>query len=759
MSDDLKAAALAYHRLPRPGKISVTPTKPLSNQRDLTLAYSPGVAAASEAIVADPAEALNLTSRGNLVAVVTNGTAVLGLGAIGPLAAKPVMEGKAVLFKQFAGVDAFDIEIDERDPAKLIDIVASLEPTFGAINLEDIKAPECFIVERALRERMGIPVLHDDQHGTAICVGAAVTNGLKVVGKDIGKVRLVCSGAGAAALACLDLLILMGLNPANVLVADIGGVLHKGRPELDEFRSRFAVETEARTLADAVEGADVFLGLSAGGVLKREAVATMAKRPLILALANPTPEITPDEVHAVRDDAVIATGRSDYPNQVNNVLCFPFLFRGTLDAGATTINEEMMLACVKAIAELAQAEASDIVAKAYADQELRFGAEYLIPKPFDPRLLVKIAPAVAKAAMDSGVATRPIADLGAYADRLSNTVYRTGLVMKAVLDRARVDPRRIAYAEGEDDRVLQAAQIALDEGLARPVLIGRRYVLDRRLESLGLRLRLDADADVVDPEGDPRFRDYWTHYHDLMGRRGVSPDEARTIVRTRNTVIGALMLVRGDTDALLCGTQGRFARHLRDVEDVVGLAPGVRAAAALQLLLTARGSVFLADTSVTAEPTAEDLAEIAIRAADAVRRFGLVPNVALISNSDFGSADSPSAARMRAALAILRERAPELDADGEMSVSAALDPGLRSRILPATRLSGPANLLILPGVESASASFQLARTLADGTSVGPVLLGLAAPAHVVVPAVTVRGLVNLTALAVVDAQDRAGNSA
>ena len=500
----------------------------------------------------------------------------------------------------------------------------------------------------------------------------------------------------------------------------------------------------------------MFLGLSAGGVLKGEMVSKMAERPLILALANPVPEILPDEVHAVRDDAVIATGRSDYPNQVNNVLCFPFLFRGALDAGATAINEEMMLACVKAIADLARAEASDIVAKAYSDQELRFGAEYLIPKPFDPRLLVKLAPAVAKAAMDSGVATRPIEDLDANEDQLSHTVYRTGLVMKPVLDRARSDPKHVAFAEGEDDRVLQAAQIALDEGLARPVLIGRRYVLERRLERLGLRMRLDQEVDVVDPEGDSRFRDYWSHYHDLMGRRGVSPDEARTIVRTRTTVIGALMLVRGDADALLCGTQGRFARHLRDVEDVVGLAPGVRAAAALQLLLTARGGVFLADTSVTAEPSAEDFAEIAVRAAAAVRRFGLEPNVALISNSDFGSADSPSAQRMRAALALLRERAPSLDVDGELSVSAALDPGLRARNLPATTLSGPANLLILPGVESASASFQLARTLADGTSVGPVLLGLALPAHVVVPAVTVRGLVNLTALAVVDAQDRAG---
>ena len=573
MTDDVKAAALAYHRLPSPGKISVTPTTSLSNQRDLTLAYSPGVAAASQAIVENPAVAEELTVRANLVAIVTNGTAVLGLGPVGPLAAKPVMEGKSVLFKKFAGIDACDLEVDERDPARLVDIIASLEPTFGAINLEDIKAPECFVVEKALRERMGIPVLHDDQHGTAICVGAAVTNGLQVVAKELGQAKLVCSGAGAAALACLNLLVALGLPRENIVAVDIDGVLFQGRTKnMDEFKEPFAADTQARTLAEALPGADIFLGLSAPGVLTGEMVKTMAARPLVLALANPVPEILPEEVKAARDDAVIATGRSAYPNQVNNVLCFPFIFRGALDVGATAINQAMMLACVHALADLAQAETADVVTRAYGDEPATFGADYLIPRPFDPRLLVKVASATAAAAMESGVATRPIADMEAYAQRLTGLVYRTGFIMKPVFDRARAAPKRIAFAEGENPAVLQAAQVVLDEGLAKPILIGRRRVVAKRLDQLALRMRADDDFELVDPENDPRYREYWTHYHRLTERHGVSLDEARTAVRTRPTVIAALMVARGESDALICGTQGRFEDHLGDVQGVIGLA-------------------------------------------------------------------------------------------------------------------------------------------------------------------------------------------
>jgi malate dehydrogenase (oxaloacetate-decarboxylating)(NADP+) len=753
MADDLDEMALAYHRNPVPGKISVTPTKPLSNQRDLALAYSPGVAAASRLIAEDPSQAENLTARGNLVGVITNGTAVLGLGAIGPLASKPVMEGKGVLFKSFAGIDVFDIEVDETDADRFIEAVAVLEPTFGGINLEDIKAPECFEIEARLRERMNIPVFHDDQHGTAICVGAAIYNGLRVVNKKIEDVRLVCSGAGAAALACLDILLSLGLRQENVIVTDLYGVLYKGRKEdMDKYRERWAVETDARTLGDVIADADIFLGLSAPGVLKPEMVKSMAARPLIMALANPTPEITPEEVEAVRDDAVMATGRSDYPNQVNNVLCFPFLFRGALDVGAREINREMEIACLRAIANLAMAESTDIVADAYGDQSQSFGAEYLIPKPFDPRLIIEIAPAVAKAAMESGVATRPIEDFDAYRNRLTQFVYRTGFVMKPVFERASADPKRVAYAEGEDPRVLRAAQVAIDEGIAHPILIGRRAVVARRIERLGLRLKLDEDVSLVDPENDSRYRDYWQHYHSLMERKGVSPDAARTVIRTRATVIGALMVLRGDADAVLCGTVGRYTRHLRDIRDVIGKREGVRDLAALHLLLAPKNTVFVADTHVTELPSAEQLAEIAILSAEEVQRFGIEPRVALVSHSSFGTSDSKTAKRMRKALQLINEEAPDLIVEGEMRADTAIDPYVRDIVFPNSRLQGSANLLIMPTLDAASIAFNLARVLTDGLSVGPILVGAALPAHIVSTTITVRGMVNMTALAVVDAQ-------
>ena len=756
MADDLKEVALAYHRFPTPGKISVTPTKDLANQRDLALAYSPGVAAASELIAENPDEAVNMTARGNLVAVITNGTAVLGLGAIGPLASKPVMEGKGVLFKKFAGIDVFDIEIDETDPDKLVDIIASLEPTFGGINLEDIKAPECFIVERKLRERMNIPVFHDDQHGTAICVSAAVYNGVRVVGKNIEDVRLVCSGAGAAALACLGLLADLGIRRDNIIVCDREGVVYKGRgADLDTYKESWAVETSARTLGDAIDGADIFLGVSAGGVLKPEMVEKMAPDPLILALANPTPEIMPEEAKAVRPDAIMATGRSDYPNQVNNVLCFPFLFRGALDVGATTINEEMKLACVRAIADLAKAESSDIVARAYEGESLQFGSDYLIPKPFDPRLISTIAPAVARAAMDSGVATRPIEDWGEYRNRLERYVYRTGMIMRPVFERAQSDPRRIIFAEGEDERVLRALQIALDEGLAEPQIIGRREVVESRLTRLGLRIRPEKDCAITDPEDDPRYRDYWTHYHEIMERRGVSPDTARTVIRTRASVIGALAVLRGDADALICGTVGRYDRHLRDVMDVVGLRDGVREPAALQLLVTQKNSVFMTDTNVTYTPGAAQIAEHAILSAEMVRMFGIEPKVALVSHSNFGSSDHETARLMRRALELISEYAPELEVEGEMQADAALDPGVRDRLFPHSHLAGGANLLVMPTLDAANIAFGLARVMTEGLSVGPILVGMAQAAHVVTPSITVRGLVNMVALATVDAQAHA----
>ncbi|MBT3703743.1 MAG: NADP-dependent malic enzyme [Alphaproteobacteria bacterium] len=753
MADDLDEMALAYHRNPVPGKISVTPTKPLSNQRDLALAYSPGVAAASMAIANDPSQAEQLTARGNLVGVITNGTAVLGLGAIGPLASKPVMEGKGVLFKVFSGIDVFDIEVDETDPDRFIEAVAALEPTFGGINLEDIKAPECFEIESRLRERMNIPVFHDDQHGTAICVGAAIYNGLRVVGKKIEEVKLVCSGAGAAALACLDILQSLGLKPENVVVTDLYGVLYKGRKEdMDKYRARWAVETEARTLSDVIADADIFLGLSAPGVLKADMVKSMAAKPLIMALANPTPEITPEEVEAVRDDAVMATGRSDYPNQVNNVLCFPFLFRGALDVGATEINREMEVACLRAIANLAMAESTDIVANAYGDQSQSFGADYLIPKPFDPRLIIEIAPAVAKAAMDSGVATRPIDDFDSYRNKLTQFVYRTGFVMKPVFERASADPKRVAYAEGEDPRVLRAAQVAIDEGIAHPILIGRRAIVSNRIERLGLRLKLDQDVTLVDPENDSRYREYWQHYHGLMERKGVSEDAARTVIRTRSTVIGALMVERGDADAMLCGTVGRYTRHLRDIRDVIGKREGVKDLAALHLLLAPKNTVFIADTHVTETPSAEQLAEIAILSAEEVQRFGIEPRVALVSHSSFGTSDSKTAKRMRKALELIIEQAPDLVVEGEMRADTAIDPAVRDMVFPNSRLQGSANLLIMPTLDAASIAFNLARVLTDGLSVGPILVGAAKPAHIVSTTITVRGMVNMTALAVVDAQ-------
>jgi malate dehydrogenase (oxaloacetate-decarboxylating)(NADP+) len=758
MAEELRASALDYHRTPVPGKLAIVATKPLANQRDLALAYSPGVAAASEAIVADPAEAARVTGRANLVAVVTNGTAVLGLGSIGPLAAKPVMEGKAVLFKTFAGIDVFDLEIAERDPDKLVDIIASLEPSFGAINLEDIKAPECFEVERKLRQRMKIPVFHDDQHGTAIIVAAAVLNALKIVEKKIETVKLVTSGAGAAALACLDLLVRLGLKVENVTVTDIAGVVYRGRKEeMDPLKARYAKDTNARKLPEVIKDADIFLGLSAPRVVKPEWLATMAAKPIVLALANPTPEILPEEVRAVREDAIIATGRSDYPNQVNNVLCFPFIFRGALDVGATTINEAMEIACVKAIADLAQAEITDEVTRAYGGEVPSFGPEYLIPRPFDRRLLVAIAPAVAKAAMESGVATRPIADLKAYHDRLSQYVFRSGLLMKPMFDRARQDRKRVCYAEGEEERVLQAAQTVVDEGLAHPILIGRRAVVASRIKRLGLRLVPGQDFELVDPEDDHRFREYWTLYHSLTERKGVTQSYAQTVVRTRNTVIGALMVRRGEADAMICGTVGKYIRHIGHLLDVIGLAPGVSHAYALTALILPTGTFFLGDTHVTPEPTAEQIAEFALLAAQAVPKFGVPPKVALLSHSNFGTRDTPTAKLMRAALELIRQRAPELEIEGEMHGDAAINEQIRLRLFPNSRLKGQANLLIMPTLDAANISFNLLKTLGNGLSVGPMLMGVAMPVHVVVPSITVRGIVNMTAVAAVDAQAAASS--
>ncbi|MBI3372268.1 MAG: NADP-dependent malic enzyme [Betaproteobacteria bacterium] len=758
MDQELRKNALEYHRLPRPGKIAIQPTKQLINQRDLALAYTPGVAAACEEIHRDPRQAVHYTSRANLIGVVTNGTAVLGLGPIGPLAAKPVMEGKAVLFKKFAGIDCFDIELNERDPDRLVEIIAALEPTFGGINLEDIKAPECFYVERKLRERMKIPVFHDDQHGTAIIVGAAILNGLKVVGKELAKVKLVTSGAGAAALACLDLLVKMGMPVANITITDIKGVVFKGRKEeMDRDKERYAKDTTARSLGEVIEGADVFLGLSAARVLKPEMVKRMAHQPLILALANPEGEILPELAKQARPDAVIATGRSDYPNQVNNVLCFPFIFRGALDVGATTITTEMELAAVRAIADLAQAEASDIVATAYGGQELRFGPEYLIPRPFDPRLIGCIAPAVAMAAMASGVASRPIADLAAYGESLLQFVYHSGMIMKPLFAAAKASPKRIAYAEGEDERVLRAAQVVIDEGLARPVLIGRPAVIQTRLERLGLRIRAGGDFDIVNPEFDPRYRDYWTTYHRLTERKGVTPEYAKIEMRQRLTLIGAMLIYKGEADGMLCGTFGTHALHLQYVDQVIGLRPGIKHFAAMNGLILPDRTVFICDTYVTPDPDPENIAEMTVLAAEEVRRFGIVPKVALLSASNFGSVDIPSSRKMQRALAILAEKAPELEVEGEMHGDAALSGELRLRMFPHSRLRGEANLLIMPTLDAANIAFNLLKTSSgDGVTIGPILLGAARAVHIVTPSATVRRLVNMTALAVVDASEQRG---
>jgi malate dehydrogenase (oxaloacetate-decarboxylating)(NADP+) len=756
MLDDLRKAALEYHRVPTPGKVEVAATKSLITQRDLALAYTPGVAAACDAIVEDPRMARELTVRGNLVAVVTNGTAVLGLGNIGPLAGKPVMEGKGVLFKKFAGINVFDIELAETDPDKLVDIIAALEPTFGGINLEDIKAPECFYIEKKLRERMKIPVFHDDQHGTAIIVGAAVVNGLRVVGKDIGKVKLVVSGAGAAALACSDMLVALGVKMENIWVTDIRGVVYQGRKEeMDDNKARYARKTEARTLAEVIEGADVFLGLSAGGVLKQDMVKKMAAKPLILALANPEPEILPELIKEVRDDAVIATGRSDYPNQVNNVLCFPFIFRGALDVGATTINEAMKLAAVNAIADLAMAEQSDIVAQAYGSDQLSFGPDYLIPRPFDPRLIVKIAPAVAKAAMDSGVATDPIKDFPAYIQKLNEFVYASGLIMKPIFTAAKQSPRRVVFAEGEDERVLRAAQVVADEGLAKPILVGRPAVVERRIERFGLRMRPGTDFQLVNPESDQRFKEYWQGYHKLAERRGVSPELAQIAMRQSTTLIGAMMIHRGEAEGMICGMSGTHQLHLRYIDLVLGKRPGVKNYYAMNLLMLPKRTVFICDTYVNVDPTPEQIMEMTALATEEIRRFGLIPKVALLSHSSFGTSDAPSAQKMRAALQLIRAHMPDLDVEGEMHGDAALSSETRLKAFPNARMKDDANLLIMPTLDAANISFNLLKVVGGaGITVGPALLGCARPVHILTPTATVRRIINMTALAVVDAQEQ-----
>ncbi len=754
LPEELRLAALEYHRLPRPGKIKVTPTTSLLTQRDLSLAYSPGVAAACDAIVEDPTSAAEYTARANLVAVISNGTAVLGLGNIGPLASKPVMEGKGVLFQKFAGIDVFDIEVDENDPDKLVEIIASLEPTFGGINLEDIKAPECFIVERKLRERMKIPVFHDDQHGTAIIVGAAIYNALEVVGKKIEDVKLATAGAGAAGIACLDMLVALGLKPENILAYDREGVLYTGRDQLDPDKLRYARDTDKRSLAEIVQGADVFLGLSAGGILKPEMVATMAQRPVILALANPNPEITPEDAKRVRPDCIIATGRSDYPNQVNNALCFPYIFRGALDVGATVINEAMKLACVRAIAALARMEASDL-GGAYDGDVPCFGAEYLIPRPFDPRLLVVLAPAVAQAAMDSGVATRPIADMEAYREKLGQFIYRTGLLMKPVYERARADRKRVAYAEGEEEVVLHAVQTVIDEHIAFPILIGRPDVIQTRIERLGLRMRAGVDFELTNINDDPRFNEYWQQYHAMTERRGVSPAAAKNLLRSRPTLIAALMVERGEADAMICGLVGRYHKKLGYLRSVFSLDPGVQCTSALSGVLNDKGAWFFLDTHVQCDPTAEQIAEATMQASYRLKRFGIEPKVALLSHSNYGSHENPSAAKMRKVWQILKQRAPKLEMDGEMQADTAWDEALRLRMFPHTTLSGRANLFVMPNLDAANIAYNIVRVMTDGVAIGPILMGLNKSAHILTPASTPRRVVNMTAVAAVDAQIRA----
>ncbi|MEA2833698.1 MAG: hypothetical protein QOG66_1900 [Methylobacteriaceae bacterium] len=753
ITPDLKSSALAYHRHPKPGKLEIQATKPLGNQHDLALAYSPGVAAACLAIADNAQEAASLTVRQNLVAVLSNGTAVLGLGNIGPLASKPVMEGKAVLFKKFAGIDVFDIEVAETDVDRLVDVVAALEPTFGGINLEDIKAPECFEVERRCRERMNIPVFHDDQHGTAIIVGAAVLNGLEFASKKIENAKIVTSGAGAAAIACLNLLLELGAKRENITVTDIEGVVYKGRTSLmDQWKGAFAQETSARKLADVIGGADIFLGLSAGGVLKQDMVARMAERPLIMALANPNPEIDPEEAFAVKPDAMICTGRSDYPNQVNNVLCFPYIFRGALDVGASTINEPMKLAAVRAIAQLAHEAPSDVVARAYGGVSRLYGKDNLIPSPFDPRLILRIAPAVAKAAMESGVAKLPISDFKAYDERLQRFVFRSGFVMKPLLQAARGNPMRVVYAEGEDERVLRAVQTVVEESIAKPILVGRPDVVESRLTRFGLSIRPGKDFHLVDPNNDTRYREYVSTYLDVAGRHGITPSLARTLVRTSATVISALMVRRGDADAMLCGLEGRFNLHRRHIEHIIGMMPGATSLYAVSLLITSKGAFFLTDTHVHENPSAEQIAEMAIMSADHVRRFGIEPKIALIAHSDFGSHDDRSSRKMRQALALVRERAPALEVDGEMQADTALSQATRDVVLPGSTLKGEANVLVMPNLDSANIAFQMAKVVADALPVGPILIGVAQPAHILTPSVTARGIVNMTAIAVAEAQ-------
>lgn len=755
MDEQLKQSALDFHEFPVPGKIQVSPTKPLATQRDLALAYSPGVAALCLEIEKDPLAAYKYTARGNLVAVVSNGTAVLGLGNIGALAGKPVMEGKGVLFKKFAGIDVFDIEVDELDPDKFINVVAALEPTFGGINLEDIKAPECFYIEQQLRERMNIPVFHDDQHGTAIISTAAILNGLRVVEKNLSDVRMVVSGAGAAAIACMNLLVALGMQKHNIVVCDSKGVIYKDRePNMAETKAAYAVEDDGkRTLDDVIDGADIFLGCSGPKVLTQEMVKKMARAPLILALANPEPEILPPLAKQVRDDAIICTGRSDYPNQVNNVLCFPFIFRGALDVGATAINEEMKLAAVHAIAELAHAEQSEAVASAYGDQDLSFGPDYIIPKPFDPRLIVKIAPAVAKAAMDSGVATRPIADFDAYIEKLSEFVYKTNLFMKPIFSQARKEPKRVVLAEGEETRVLHATQELVSLGLAKPILVGRPSVIEMRIQKLGLQIKAGVDFEIVNNESDPRFKEYWSEYYQLMKRRGITQEQAQRAVISNTTVIGAIMVHRGEADAMICGTIGEYHDHYRVVQPLFGYRDGVSTAGAMNALLLPSGNTFIADTYVNHDPSPEELAEITLMAAESVRRFGIEPRVALLSHSNFGSADCPSASKMRKTLELVKASAPELMIDGEMHGDAALVESIRNDRMPDSPLKGAANILVMPNMEAARISYNLLRvSSSEGVTVGPVLMGVAKPVHILTPIASVRRIVNMVALAVVEAQ-------